>query len=114
VKLFVYFIGGLTAGTAAMIFLGYYGSAASDAGTGYELQVIAAAVVGGASLTGGRGTALGAMLGALIIRMIDNAVIILRIDQNYSQVIIGCVIILAVLLDQVSAWIRQRAVRHEK
>jgi len=46
--------------------------------------------------------------------MIDNAVIILRIDQNYSQVIIGCVIILAVLLDQVSAWIRQRAVRHEK
>src|SRR5205814_2631508 len=109
VKLFVYFIGGLTAGIAAMIMLGYYGSAASDAGNGYELEVIAAAVVGGASLSGGRGTAVGAMLGALIIRMIDNAVVILQIDQNYSRIIMGCVIVLAVLLDQTSGWLRQRA-----
>lgn len=70
IKLKVYAFGGLTAGIAAMIMLGYYGSASSDAGKGYELDVIAAAVVGGASLAGGRGTALGALLGALIIQMI--------------------------------------------
>ena len=62
VKLKVYALAGLTAGIAAMIMLGYYGSASSDAGKGYELDVIAAAVVGGASLSGGRGSALGALL----------------------------------------------------
>ncbi len=108
VKLFVYLSGGLTAGIASLIFLGYYGSATSQVGEGYELEVIAAAVVGGASLSGGKGTALGAMLGALVIRLIDNGVIILGIDQNYNKIIMGCVIILAVLLDQVSGWVRRK------
>ncbi len=108
VKLFVYVAGGLTAGVAGMIMIGYYGSAASSTGEGYELEVIAAAVVGGASLTGGRGTALGAMLGALIIRMIDNAIVILGFDQNNRRIIIGAVIILTVLLDQTSSWLRRR------
>lgn len=108
VKLKVYAFSGLTAGIAAVIMLGYYGSASSDAGKGYELQVIAAAVVGGASLIGGRGTALGALLGALIIQMIDNGIVILNVDQNYSQVIIGSVIIIAVLLDRINSLIRDR------
>ena len=103
IKLKVYALAGLTAGIAAMIMLGYYGSASSDAGKGYELDVIAAAVVGGASLSGGRGTALGALLGAFIIQMINNGIIILQIDQNYSQIIIGVVIILAVVLDRLNA-----------
>ena len=107
-KVLIYMLGGLTAGIAAMIYLGYYGSAASNAGYGYELEVIAAAVVGGASLTGGKGTAFGAMLGALLIRMIDNAVVSLQIDQNYSRIIIGAVIIIAVVLDQASGYIRKR------
>jgi ribose transport system permease protein len=108
VKLKVYSFSGLTAGIAAVIMLGYYGSASSDAGTGYELGVIAAAVVGGASLIGGRGTALGALLGALIIQMISNGIIILNIDQNYSQIIIGSVIILAVLWDRINTTLRER------
>jgi ribose/xylose/arabinose/galactoside ABC-type transport system permease subunit len=108
IKLKVYAFGGLTAGIAAMIMLGYYGSASSDAGKGYELDVIAAAVVGGASLSGGRGTAVGALLGALIIQMIDNGIVILNVDQNYSQIIIGAVIILAVLLDQVNTTLREK------
>jgi ribose/xylose/arabinose/galactoside ABC-type transport system permease subunit len=108
VKLKVYAFGGLAAGVAAMIMLGYYGSASSDAGKGYELDVIAAAVVGGASLSGGRGTALGALLGALIIQMIANGIIILEIDQNYSQIIIGSVIVLAVVLDRINADLRER------
>jgi hypothetical protein len=102
VKLKVYAFSGFTAGIAAMIMLGYYGSASSDAGKGYELDVIAAAVVGGAGLLGGRGTALGALLGALIIQMINNGIVILNIDQNYSQIIIGAVIVLAVLLDRIN------------
>jgi ribose transport system permease protein len=108
VKLKVYAFSGLTAGIAAVIMLGYYGSASSDAGKGYELQVIAAAVVGGASLIGGRGTALGALLGALIIQMIDNGIVILNVDQNYSEVIIGSVIIFAVLLDRINSVVRDR------
>jgi ribose transport system permease protein len=108
VKLKVYAFSGLSAGIAATIMLGYYGSASSDAGKGYELDVIAAAVVGGASLAGGRGTALGALLGALIIQMINNGIVILNIDQNYSQIIIGAVIVLAVLLDRVNSVLREK------
>jgi ribose/xylose/arabinose/galactoside ABC-type transport system permease subunit len=107
VKLKVYALSGLLAGVAAMIMLGYYGSASSDAGKGYELDVIAAAVVGGASLAGGRGSALGALLGALIIQMINNGIIILEIDQNYSQIIIGTVIVLAVVLDRINTLVRE-------
>ena len=86
-----------------MINIGYHGSAASGDGSGYELEVIAAAVVGGASLSGGRGTALGAVLGALIIRMIVDGIVILEIDQNYSQIIIGAVIVIAAALDRIQA-----------
>jgi ribose transport system permease protein len=108
VKLSVYIISGLTAGIAALLAIGYYGSAASGDGTGYELDVIASAVVGGASLSGGKGSALGALLGALIIKMIDNGIVILGIDQNYSRIIIGAVIILAVVLDQFNTWLAKR------
>lgn len=108
VKLKVYAFSGLMAGIAAMIMLGYYGAASSDAGKGYELDVIAAAVVGGASLSGGRGSALGALLGALIIQMIANGIIILEIDQNYSQIIIGAVIVVAVVLDRINTALRER------
>ena len=80
--------------------LGYFGAASSDAGNGYELNVIAAAVVGGASLSGGRGSALGAVLGALIIQLINNGFDVLGLDQNYRQIVIGLAIVLAVVVDQ--------------
>ena len=108
VKLGVFILAGLTAGIAALMAIGYYGAATSGDGRGYELNVIAAAVVGGASLSGGKGTALGAFLGALIIQMINTGIVILGIDQNYSEIIIGAVVILAVLLDQVNNWIARR------
>lgn len=114
VKLSVYLFSGLTAGIAALLSLGYYGGATSADGTGYELNVIAAAVVGGASLSGGKGSALGALLGALIIQMISSGIVILGLEQNYSQIIIGSVVILAVLLDQVNNWLgRRRLARTE-
>ena len=112
VKLSVFIFSGLTAGIAALLALGYYGGATSGDGQGYELNVIAAAVVGGASLSGGKGSALGALLGALVIQMITSGIVILGIDQNYSQIIIGSVVIVAVLLDQVNMWLsRQRLVK---
>lgn len=99
-KVATYVLAGLTAGISAMINIGYHGSASSGDGAGYELEVIAAAVVGGASLSGGRGTALGAVLGALIIRLIVDGIVILRLDQNYSQIIVGAVIVIAATLDR--------------
>ncbi|MCG3138067.1 MAG: Ribose import permease protein RbsC [Phycisphaerae bacterium] len=108
IKILVFTIAGLVGGIAAVIMLGYYGAASSDVGTGYELRVIAASVIGGASLTGGKGTALGALLGALIIQMIDNGIVIFGIDQNYSRIIIGSVIVVAVVLDRFSQSVSRR------
>jgi ribose transport system permease protein len=107
-KILVYTLAGFTAGIAAFLSIGYYGAATSGDGQGYELSVIAAAVVGGASLTGGRGSALGAVLGALVIQMINSGIVILGIDQNYSQIIIGSVVIAAVVFDQCNAWLARR------
>jgi ribose transport system permease protein len=108
VKLSVYVFSGLTAGIAALLSLGYYGGATSGDGQGYELNVIAAAVVGGASLSGGKGSALGALLGALVIQLISTGIVILNINQNYSQIIIGAVVIVAVVLDQLNNWLAKR------
>lgn len=104
VKLGVFVIAGFTAGISSLLALGYYGSGSSGDGSGYELDVIAAAVVGGASLSGGRGSALGAMLGAIIIKMLDNGIIILGINSDYSRIIIGAAVILAVVFDQLNTW----------
>ncbi len=108
VKLSVFICSGLTAGIAALLSIGYYGAATSGDGQGYELNVIAAAVVGGASLSGGKGSALGALLGALVIQLISTGIVILGINQNYSQIIIGAVVIIAVVLDQFNNWLAQR------
>jgi ribose/xylose/arabinose/galactoside ABC-type transport system permease subunit len=108
IKLLAYTLTGLTAGIAAVLSLGYYGAGSSGDGQGYELNVIAAAVVGGASLVGGKGTALGALLGAIILQMISNGLVILDIPQNYSQIVIGMVVIAAVLFDQFNAWLTRR------
>lgn len=117
-KMRVYLISGLCAGIAGMISCGYYKSAATNTGSGYELMVVASAVVGGASLSGGRGTALGAILGALIIQMIDNGISILyairiwgwelHVSKEYTQIIIGVAIIVAVAVDRLSDALQQR------
>lgn len=99
-KITLFVIMGGLAGLAAALYVGYYGAGGSDAGKGYELNVIAAAVVGGASLSGGRGTAIGALLGAVVIQLIDNSILMLGIDQNYKEIVIGTAIVLAVVVDQ--------------
>jgi ribose transport system permease protein len=114
VKVRVFTLAGLTGGIAAVIALGTFGSADSSTGQGYELDVIAAAVVGGASLSGGRGSAIGAILGAVVIALIGNGIVILGIDQNYTEIIKGAVIIIAVLLDRLSARIGEYRLLSEK
>jgi ribose transport system permease protein len=100
IKLGVYVLSALTAGIAAFLGAAFYGSATSSDANGYELYVIASAVVGGASLTGGKGSAISAMLGALLIVMIRQAIRTLHLDQNYEWIIIGSAMIIAVVLDQ--------------
>jgi ribose transport system permease protein len=99
----VFVISGLTAGIAAFIGASFYGSASCVDATGYELYVIASAVVGGASLAGGKGSAVSAMLGALLIVLIRQSIRTLHFDQNYEWIIIGCATIIAVVLDRASA-----------
>jgi ribose/xylose/arabinose/galactoside ABC-type transport system permease subunit len=112
VKLRAYAISGLLAGLAGLVSLGRFGTISASSGTGYELTVVAAAVVGGASLTGGRGSAIGALLGTLILSMIENAINILRLNQENKNIIVGLSIIVAVVLDRLSdAWRERRARR---
>jgi ribose transport system permease protein len=104
----VYALSGLSAGVAALVGGGYYGSASCADATGYELYVIASAVVGGASLSGGRGFATNAALGALLIVLIRQSIRTLHFDQNYEWIIIGCATIVAVVLDRVSRTVGTR------
>jgi ribose/xylose/arabinose/galactoside ABC-type transport system permease subunit len=108
VKMRVYILSGLTAGIAAFMGASFYGSASCADATGYELYVIASAVVGGASLAGGKGSAVSALLGALLIVLIRQSIRTLHFDQNYEWIIIGCAIIIAVVLDQTSARLSAR------
>jgi len=109
----VFVISGLTAGLAALMGAAFYGSASCGDATGYELYVIASAVVGGASLSGGKGSAMNAMLGALLIVLIRQSIRTLHFDQNYEWIIIGTAIIVAVVLDQASLQLASRRLRHE-
>jgi ribose/xylose/arabinose/galactoside ABC-type transport system permease subunit len=108
IKLRTYALAGLAAGVGGMVSLGRFGTASTSTGTGYELTVIAAAVVGGASLTGGRGSAIGALLGTLVIALIENGIIIMRLAQEYRLIIIGLAIIVAVSLDRLSVYMHSR------
>ncbi len=104
----VFAVSGLTAGLAAFLGAGFYGSVSSGDAQGYELYVIASAVVGGASLLGGKGSAFGAMLGALLIVLIRQSIRTLHFDQNYEWIVIGCAIIIAVVVDQWSTRLTAR------
>jgi ribose transport system permease protein len=104
----VFAVSGLTAGLSAFLGASFYGSASSGDAQGYELYVIGSAVVGGASLVGGRGSALGATLGALLIVLIRQSIRTLHLDQNYEWIVIGSAIIAAVVLDQWSTRLTAR------
>ncbi len=95
----VYAILGAFTGIAALIFTGRVGSAAPDAGVLKELDAIAACVIGGASLMGGRGTVFGACLGALIMASLDNGMSLLNVRDFMQDIIKGSILVAAVGLD---------------
>ena len=97
----VYAIGGALSGLAGMIEASRLMTGQPTAGQGYELQAIAAVVIGGGSLNGGEGSVVGTLIGAFIMGLLSNGADLLNISNYWQQVIIGSVIILAVTLDEV-------------
>lgn len=100
IKLFVYAAAGLLAALAGIIVTARLGSAQPTAGSGYELDAIAAVVIGGTSMAGGIGTIFGTAIGAIIIGILDNALNMLQVSSYYQDVAKGVVILIAVLLDR--------------
>lgn len=100
VKVFVYGINGLLAALAGIIITSRLSSAQPTAGSGYELDAIAAVVLGGTSLAGGFGSILGTVVGALIIGILNNALNLMDVTSYYQLLLKGLVILLAVLLDR--------------
>ncbi|KRB23666.1 MULTISPECIES: ABC transporter permease [Mesorhizobium] len=101
IKVAVYMISALSAGIAGIIQTGWLGAVTTNLGTGMELQVIAATVIGGANLAGGVGTAFGAIVGAALIEVIRNSLGLLGINAFWQGTFIGGAILLAVLFDRI-------------
>jgi rhamnose transport system permease protein len=107
---------GALAGLAGVAFTARYGTVDATAGTGYELDVIAAAVVGGVAIFGGTGNVFGAALGALLLGTITSSLVVLKVPSFWQQAIVGALLLAAIALDRfvavrVSALLRQRSSR---
>jgi ribose transport system permease protein len=100
VKASVYTLAGLLAAVAGVVLAVVQGQGKADLATGYELDIIASAVVGGASLSGGRGSVLGAVLGTLIFGVLRNALPQIPGATFYDRLIVGLVVVIIVVLDQ--------------
>ena len=100
VKVIVFAISGLLAGLAALLHAALVNQGSHIDGSGYELNAIAAVVIGGTSLFGGEGTIVGTIIGALLMAVIRNGLTLMHVTAFYQQIVIGVVIILAVLIDR--------------
>lgn len=100
VKIIIYTISGIMASVSGLIITSRLSSAQPTAGTSYEMDAIAAVVLGGTSLSGGKGRILGTLIGALIIGVLNNGLNIIGVSAFWQQVVKGVVILIAVLLDR--------------
>src|SRR6516162_10935049 len=96
----VYVLSGLAGGFSGVLIAGWLGAAPANLATGYELRVIAAAVIGGANLAGSVGGAAGAVIGAALIEVIRNGFVLIGANSYWEEVFVGVIIIIAVLVDQ--------------
>lgn len=101
VKIIAYVLSGVCAAIAGLVLSSQLTSAGPTAGTSYELTAIAAVVIGGAALTGGRGTVLGTMLGAFVIGFLSDGLVIIGVSSYWQTVFTGAVIVMAVLLNSI-------------
>jgi len=99
----LYALSGLMAGLAGLVFMARVNAGDPTAGYTYELTAITAAIIGGTSLFGGKGSILGAVVGALIMGVLQNGLNLLAVQSYYQQIAIGAVLILAVYIDQMQA-----------
>lgn len=98
-KIVIYMIAGLFTGLAGILMASRLNSAQPALGMGYELEAIAAVVIGGTSLSGGKGTIVGTVIGALIMSVLTNGLRILSVPQEWQTIVVGLVILLAVYAD---------------
>ncbi len=98
--LIAFVISGALAGLAGVIWASYYGTINSTAGNGYELQVVAAVVVGGVAIFGGSGSVVGAAIGALLLNTINSALYVLGVSAFWDQAIAGLLLLVAISLDK--------------
>ena len=103
VLMIVYIVGGLLAGLAGLLFSGHYGSVAASQGNGMIFQVFAAAVIGGVSLDGGKGTIFGALCGVIVLGLIQNILVFAGVPAEWNQAIYGVIIILALVLSRLTS-----------
>ena len=96
-KVLTFMLGGGIAGLSALVLTSRIGSALPTNGSGYELNALAAAIIGGASFAGAKGTVLGAFFGVLLLGIVNNALNILGVDAFYQTVVLGVIIIVAVI-----------------
>jgi rhamnose transport system substrate-binding protein len=99
----VYFLSGLAASVAAIIYVAHLGQAKSDAGTGYELDAITAVVLGGASVAGGRGTIFGTVLGLFSISILQNGLHLAALPSELTGILTGTVLVLTIAMDRIRA-----------
>jgi ribose transport system permease protein len=100
VKLSVYMLSGLMSGISAVLLVAYQGAAINAMGTGYELRAIASSVIGGTDLMGGAGGAYGTFIGAALIEVIRNSLLLAGVDANWEGTFVGLFIVFAVLLSK--------------
>lgn len=100
VKLSVYMLSGLMSGITAVLLVGWQGAAINAMGTGYELRAIASSVIGGTDLMGGAGGAYGAFIGAALIEVIRNSLLLAGVDANWEGTFVGLFIVFAVMLSK--------------
>ncbi|MFD9397125.1 ABC transporter permease [Streptomyces sp. NPDC060000] len=99
IKVVCFVVGGLCVGVAAVVYMARLGVASPILGQGYELNAIAAVVIGGASLTGGRGSVIGTLLGACLLGILTNGLLLMGVSDFQRTMVTGAVIIVAVVLD---------------